>query len=322
MPMLMPRGCWPFTPQPIPAPNASLNSELELMLPVMSGSGRRPVSALVWMLLSVCFFSFTALAARVCGATLPAVQVVFLQHCFGLLVMLPFAAFFYGFDHILTGRMRLHLLRAMLNVVGVALWYTALVRLQMATAQALNFTHPLFMTLGGALLLRETVSRRQWGAVLLGFVGVLVLARPFSADMGAGADVLLPLGAALCWTGADLLARKLTTTEHAGTMTFYMILLPLPVAAIPAIGAWIPPNPAVWQWAVMLGGSYAVAQFALARALSLSSASALQPLNYLRLPIIAGLAFLALGQVPDIWTWVGAAVMIGASLCIKRSRAY
>lgn len=282
--------------------------------------GPRPGLTLAWMLLSVLCFSTAALSARVVGSAVPATQVVFLQHCFALLTMLPFATFFYSFDHLLTSHLRLHMLRAALNVIGVGLWYASLVRLDMATAQALNFVHPLFVTVGAALLLREHVSRWQWWALLAGFAGVLILARPFAAESPDGLDVLLPLGAAAFWALADLIARRLTATEHAGTMTFYMVLLPMPIAAIPAIGTWVPPSPVIWQWALLLGAVYAVAQFALARALTLARASALQPFNYLRLPLIAGMGFLAFGQVPDVWTWVGGAVMIAAALSITRSR--
>ena len=199
------------------------------------------------------------------------------------------------------------------------LWFSSLSLLPLAQAVSLNFTAPLFATIGAALFLGETVRVRRWTATAIGFAGVLIIVRPGIAEMAPA--MALPLLAAATMTISVLFLKVLTRTDSAPTILLYMNVLPLPFLLVFASFVWQPPSLFAWGIAVAMGALGVLSHFFFTRAFSVADASYVIPFDYLRLPFIAVIAFFAFGEVSDLWTWVGAGVIAGSAIYIARREA-
>jgi len=110
--------------------------------------------------------------------------------------------------------------------------------------------------------------------------------------------------------------KSLSETESPNTIVLYMNLLLTPLSLVPAVFVWQWPSTTTLSYMAMLGLLAAAAHIALTRAYAVADASAVLPLDYTRLPFVAAIAFLAFGEVPDLWTWVGAGIIAGSALYI------
>src|SRR5207302_5047225 len=169
------------------------------------------------------------------------------------------------------------------------------------------------------LILHEVVRFRRWSALVLGFVGVLVIMRPGSERLDANLLIVL-LSAA---TGAmnNITVKFLARTERPGTIvTFFMIYL-TPLSLIPALFVWRMPDLSTFGALVGLGCLGTIAHISVARAYAAADASACAPFEFARLPFAALLGFLWFGEVTDLWTWVGAAIIAGSAVYVAHRGA-
>jgi drug/metabolite transporter (DMT)-like permease len=198
-------------------------------------------------------------------------------------------------------------------------WFSALVTLPLAEAIALGFTQPLFATVLAVLLLGEVVRLRRWTATVIGFLGAMIILRPGLEEV-TSAHLLVLLSSA---TGAitSVVVKRLTRTEDPNTIVTYMTLLATPLALLAALPGWIWPDAASWLWLVALGLLGTVGHQAVTRAIGCLDASLVASLDFIRLPMAAALAWLAFGEIPDIWTWIGGAMIAAASVYIARREA-
>ena len=261
------------------------------------------------------FFSLMSTLVRVASADLPPLEVAFFRNLFALAAMLPWMLSS-GFPGLDTSHLRLHLTRAVIGVFAMWLWFTSLALVPLADAVALSFTMPLFIVAGAAAILGEKVGLRRWSATTIGFLGMLVILRPGFTELSP--VMALPVATAACWATSALILKHMSAKVRAGTSVLYMNLLMTPLSLVPAAFVWRWPH---WEDYVLLaaiGLLATLAHLALARALAAADASAIVPFDYARLPFIALLAFLLFGEVAEIWTWIGAAVIAGSAFYIAR----
>ncbi len=215
-----------------------------------------------------------------------------------------------------TGQLGLHVLRVVLAAIGVQLWVAGLAVVPIWQAVALILTSPLFVSLGAGLFLGEALTSTRIWAVLLGaFGGALILA-PWQESFAWAA--LLPVGAAAFWAASSLVAKRLTRTEAASTLTLYLVVLLVPVNAFAALGSGFSvASDALWL--VGLSGLLiAAAQYLLVRAYVVADAAYLQPFDHLKLPLNVGLGLVFFGFAPPGLMWVGAAVILIAGAWVMR----
>ena len=243
-------------------------------------------------------------------------EVALFRWVFGAMFLVPWALRHAGLK---TARLELHLGRALLTLASTLMWFVALVKLPMAQAVALNFTVPLFVTLGAALFLGETVRRRRWTAIAVGFVGVLVIVRPGAVDLSW--PMALPVLAAVTMATSVLVMKTLTRTDATSTIVAYQSLLVIPLTAIAAAFFFQLPTWPALGLMVAIGFMASVAHLLLTRAFALAEASAVITFDYVRLPFVALIAFVAFGETPDAWTWVGAAIIAASAIYIARREA-
>ena len=215
-----------------------------------------------------------------------------------------------------TRRHGLHFLAGVTTVTSTLFLFTGLALLPLAFATSLSFTAPLFATVMAVLLLKERVSMSRWITIAVGFTGVLIILRPGVAPISPVS--MLPLGFAIAYAFWFILMKRLGGTEQKTTITFYQTVWSALLLTLLALPEWQWPSwDATWRSAAMAGlGTSAI--FLVAWAFDLAEASLVAPFDYIRLPLIALIAYIAFDEVPDIFTIIGALVIVGATLASAR----
>ena len=270
------------------------------------------------MIASCVFFAALTGMIRHLSATLDPLEIVFFRNLFGLIVMLPWLMR-QGLGALRTQRLRLYGFRALIGLIAMIAWFTAVSRMNLADAVALSFTAPLFATVVAIFLLAEVVRLRRWAAVIAGFVGAMVILRPGFAAIPP--EALLVLLSATMMGLSVCLVKLLARTEPVGPIVFYMVLILTPASLIPALFVWRTPGLDEFAWLLALGVAATLGHVCMTRAFTMADATAVLPFDFVRLPLIALLGWVAFGQALDVWTGVGAAIIIAASVYIAHREA-
>jgi drug/metabolite transporter (DMT)-like permease len=277
-----------------------------------------PVQGALFMTAAAFCFSVMNVLVRLAAEEMAPLQIAFFRNFFALFFLLPWL-FRAGLGSLRTTRIKLHLLRSLFALGTMITWFSALALLPLNEAVALNFTVPLFATAGAALILGEVVRARRWTATVVGFLGTLIILRPGFIEVTPA--MALPVVAALTMACATLTVKSLSRSESAATIVIYMTLFLTPLSLIPALFVWQWPDWQMLGYLIGLGGSGTLAHLLLTMAYSKADASAVIPFDYARLPFVAVIAFLLFGEVPDLWTWLGAAVIAASAIYIARREA-
>ena len=277
-----------------------------------------PLQGALYMTAAAFCFSIMNIAIRIVSGELDPLEIAFFRNFFALAFMLPWLARA-GLAGLATRRPGTHLWRAAMGMLAMVCWFYSIALLPLAEAVALNFTVPLFATAGAALFLGEIVRARRWAATLVGFLGIIVILRPGFAALSPA--MALPVLAAVFMAMATLVVKSLSRTDSPAAIVFYMNLILTPLSLVPALFVWRWPSWSALALLVLIGLLAALSHMALTRAYTKADASAVMPFDYARLPFVAGLAFLLFGQVPDLWTWIGAAIIAGSAIYIARREA-
>jgi|TARA_R110002072_G_scaffold3759_18_gene26884 drug/metabolite transporter (DMT)-like permease len=277
-----------------------------------------PVQGALYMTAAAFGMSLMNVLIREVASELHPLQTVFFRNFFALLVMLPWVARA-GLQVFHTKRLKLQILRSVIGIIAMVIWFTAISLLPLAQAVALNFTVPLFATVAAVFFLGETVRARRWSATGVGFLGVLVILRPGFVDFTLA--MFLPILAAVFMAISIILVKKLSDTERPASMVLYTNLLMSPISLVPALFVWTTPSWLVLGYSLVIGAVAVISHIGLTRAYRCAEASAVMPFDYARLPFIALMAYLFYGESPDLWTWVGAAIIAGSALYIAQREA-
>lgn len=212
-----------------------------------------------------------------------------------------------------SGRPVLQVVRSLIIVVEIGMFVLTVRVLPLAETHALLATFPLMVTALSAVLLREAVGIRRWSAVLVGFLGVLVILRPGLGPISLEGAVL-GLATAAMFAAYNVLTRMVSRTDDGETSLLYMAVIGAAVMLCVGPFFWVPPTPEAWGLLFVLSCTGAAGHFCLIKALEAAPASALQPFNYTLLVWATALGFLIFGDFPDLFTILGAAVVVGSGL--------
>ncbi len=273
------------------------------------------VRGALWLILACVFIATMGALVKTLGAHLNSFELAFFRAAFGLLSILPFAVRA-GWGVLRTHRLPLHLARGTAGSIAMMCMFFALTHLTLADATAITFTTPLFLTVLAALVLHETVRRRRWTATAVGFLGVLIMLRPGDGVLEAAALVAL-LGA-LCIAVVRLLIKQLSQTEAPLTMIVYLGLIGTVVSAVPAILVWRTPTLPELGLLLLLGAVSNLSQVCMIRGYRIGEASALAPFEYARLPLAALYGYLLFAELPDLYTLLGASIIVASTFYIAR----
>ena len=270
------------------------------------------------MLGAMILFSTMGVFIKLSSSQLHPLEVVFFRNFLALFFLTPWI-FHQRATVFKSNRKKLYTLRAVFNVAGMVAGFTALTLIPLAEATALSFTAPLFATLGAVLILGEIVRQRRIIAIFFGFVGMLIILRPGIEAVSPGA--LLAIANAITIAITVLIVKKLTTTEKPITIVAYMALLQTPMALIPALFYWEWPSLITWTWLFCLAGAGTIGHLMYTKAIQLAEVSQLQPIDFVRLPIIALFGYIVFAEQPSIWVWIGGAVIFLSTAYVTHREA-
>lgn len=278
----------------------------------------QPVLAALSMMLGAAALAANHSLVRVVTEELHPLEASALRFLWAVPIMLPWLLRGRG-TVLRTRRHGLHLATAGLTVVMTVAFFIALSQMPLAEATALNFTAPLFTTIIAALMLKERVEFVRWGATVIGFIGVLIILRPGFADIPPVA--LLPMFGAFLLAWWFIAVKRLSATESTATITIYQTLWSALLLTLIAVPVWITPTWATLGYSAAMGGLGTTGIIFTSRAFSMAEASIVAPLDYVRLPFIAIVAYIAFGEVPDGLSIVGALIITASAIYIVRRAA-
>lgn len=274
--------------------------------------------AALLMLGSTLFFGLMAVAIRLASESLHTFQIAFFRNFFGLLAALPLLLR-HGPDLLRTTQLPRYVVRCAIGVVSMMCGFWAIGHLPLAQAVALSYSTPIFVTIAAVIFLHEQVRARRWAAVALGFVGVLIIVRPGTEGFSAG--TLVALAAAVLSGIVSIQIKQLSRTEPADRIVLFTTLLWVPMSLLPALAVWEWPRGIVWLWVIAAGVLGTGGHMLWTRALKLGDVSALTPISFMQLPVVALAGWLLFQERLDRWTVVGAAVIFTANVYIAHREA-
>lgn len=274
--------------------------------------------AALLMLGSTVFFALMALTIRLASQSLHTYEIAFFRNFFGLLALLPLLRRS-GMAVLKTQQLPRYLLRSAIGVVSMLCGFWAIGHLPLAQAISLSYSTPLFVTIAAAIFLHEQVRLRRWTAVIVGFIGVLVIVRPGSASFTPG--LLVALSAAVLSGIVAIQIKQLSRVDSADTIVLYTYLFWVPISLVPALFVWQWPQGIAWVWAVGAGILGTGGQLLWTRALKLGDVSALTPISFMQLPIVATAGWLLFGEEISHWTLIGAGIIFAANAYIAHREA-
>lgn len=269
----------------------------------------QPLKAALWMSGAIFSFSAMAVAAREINGAHDSFEIMAARSLIGLVLVLVIGGLTGQLGRIRAERLSGHAARNIVHFTAQNLWFWALTLIPLAQVFALEFTAPIWVILLSPLVLGETLTRAKLIAAALGFVGILIVARPDLSNLNPG--VLAAAGAALGFAATSILTKRLTRGEAIIGILFWLTVFQgifgLVMAGYDGQVTW--PTAQTLPWLALIGCCGVLAHFSLTSALSLAPASFVMPIDFLRLPLIAVIAALAYGEALDPYVLGGGAVI-------------
>jgi drug/metabolite transporter (DMT)-like permease len=269
--------------------------------------------AILSILFSVACFSVLNAISKTLTQNYPVVQVIWARYVFAFALMMVLFLPRSGRALFRWHNVGSQVVRGLLLFFSSYLYFHGLVHLPLATAASISLTSPLIVTALSARFLEEPVGWRRWFAVCLGFAGALIVVRPGHAEFEWHS--LLIVASTLCSAFYQLVSRRYGQTERPDASAT-MATIVGSVVALPMLPfEWV--TPAVgWDWVmfVAIGVCAGVGHYFLTIAYSQAPAATVAPFNYVQLIGAAILGYLVFDDIPDFWTWVGAAVIVCSGL--------
>ncbi|MBX3650626.1 MAG: DMT family transporter [Burkholderiales bacterium] len=272
--------------------------------------------SLLLMTLGVAMLTANDAASKYLVQSYPVGQVIGLRQAATLLVLIPYVMLFSRWSALRVVDWPGQLGRGMLFIIGSVFIVWSLAELPLATAITMLFASPIFMVVLSAPLLGERIGRHRWIAVIGGFAGVLIILRPGAESFQWA--LLLPLAAAMINALRDVITRRLSRTETSIAILFWsnIILMAGGFATLPF--GWQAVDWHAGLWFLAAGIFNGSAHFLIIEALRTGEASVLAPIRYTALLWAALIGFVVWGELPELWLWAGAAVIVGSSLYMIR----
>jgi drug/metabolite transporter (DMT)-like permease len=276
------------------------------------------VRGALWLLASGGMLAVMSVVIRICATELHPFVVVFFRN----LLSLPIIWFWLrpkpGQGLPRPAKIGYYTLRAAISLLSILAWFYAVTVMPLSTATAVNFTTPLFATVGSVLILGERASFSRWLAIIVGFLGVIVVLHPGRELIQGDAWIVLVSAAA---SGMSIVTVKfLSRTETPEAIVAYFTLFLLPLSLVPALLVWTWPSLAILPWLLLLAVMATFAQLFATRAYAIADAGYLAPFEFGRLVFAVGLGYLVFSEKTSLATWLGAGLIAAAAACAVRQR--
>jgi drug/metabolite transporter (DMT)-like permease len=272
----------------------------------------------LWMGGAVLSFSLMAIAVRQLLRTMGSFEILFLRSAISLVIMLAVVAYV-GMERLRTQRFGLHVLRNLFHFAGQYAWVYSIAMLPLAMVFAIEFTMPVWSAVLAVLLMGERLNHGRTVMLVLGLVGILIILKPGVEAVPPAAIVML-LGS-FAYAATMISTKQLAKTDSAIAVLFWMSLIQVPLALVPALQQWVTPGLADLPWVLAVGVTGLSAHFCLTRSLRIADATLVIPIDFLRLPLIAVVGMMFYNEPLQASILIGAAVIFaGTYYSIRRER--
>ena len=276
----------------------------------------QPLKAAVWMIGTMVSFSLMAISGRELAPELNTFEIMFFRSLIGLVLVVTIGTLSGTLHQIKTDRLGLHMLRNTAHFTGQNLWFLAVAFIPFSQLFALEFSTPLWVALLAPVFLGEALTRRRLLSVGIGFSGVLIVARPDFSQLNPA--ILAAMACAICFACSLMTTKKLTIDQSTTCILFWLTLMQLGMGLVAVVltGSLSAPQGIDYIWVTTVSICGLTAHFCIARALALAPAIVVIPLDFLRLPLISLIGFLAYNEAFE-WAVVFGAMLIFTAVLIN-----
>ncbi len=269
--------------------------------------------AALWMIGSIASFSAMAIAGRELAAGFDTFEIMMYRSAVGLVIVVALAIATGAWRQVNTRDLGQQIIRNLAHFTGQNLWFYAVTVIPLAQVFALEFTSPLWVIVLSPLILGERLTLIRAVAAIMGFIGILIVARPSIEGLNSG--VVTAASSAIFFALTMVFTKRLTRTQTITCILFYLTLLQLIFGVVTAgfDGDIALPDGASLPLLGLVGICGLLAHYCLTNALSIAPATVVVPLDFIRLPVIAILGMLLYRESLDVWVFVGAAVIFAGN---------
>ena len=278
-----------------------------------------PKKAAAWMSGWLTAMVVMVVAGREATQSLHVFQIMEMRSLLGLVLLYPLIHASGGFAALRTGRAGLHVARNTFHYAAQFGWFLALTMIPIAQVVAIEFTMPIWTALLAVSFLGERLNAARIVAIVLGLIGVATIVRPDTGHLDPGQ--LVALAAAVGFAISVIMVKSLTRSESAVAIIFWMLVVQSAIGLVPAAIVWRPPTPAVLPWILVIAVCGTYSHYCMTRALQHAEATTIVPMDFLRVPLSALAGWLVYAEAVDLWTVLGAALILGGNALNLRAPA-
>jgi len=276
------------------------------------------VRGIVWLSIGTFLFSITDVIVKLLGRKFDPLELALFRYGIGMVILTPIFIKM-GLEKLKTQKIGLHIFRMLLAMLAQLGVFVTVINIPLADATAIFFSKPLFTTVIAVFLVSEIVSKRRWSATIIGFLGVIIMVRPGNGSINP--IVLVGVATALTFAIANVLIRVLSKTEPPNRILFYYHIGGILVFTGPAIWVWKTPIGIEWVLLIAISVLTTIGMTCFIRAFSIGEANAVGPIEYVKLIFAACFGYLIFGEIPSLWTGIGALLIIASAIFIARDEA-
>ncbi|MEM6760605.1 MAG: DMT family transporter [Pseudomonadota bacterium] len=271
------------------------------------------VTAALWMLGTISSFSLMAVAGRELASDLDTFEIMLYRSVVGVIIVVGVGAMTRSLHQVQATRLGTHLIRNIAHFTGQNLWFYSVALIPLAQVFALEFTTPIWVILLSPLILGERITAIRALAAALGFVGILIVARPDFNALSVG--LITAAACAIFFAISITFTKRLTRHEEIVSILFWLTAMQLVMGLVMAgyDGDVALPDAATAPWLVLVGIAGLCAHYCLTKALSIAPATVVVPIDFARLPTIAVVGMVLYAEALDVWVFVGAAVIFAGN---------
>ena len=285
----------------------------------MSSSYKSYFIAIIWFILSLIIGVANDSIVKHLSGNINFYQIAFFRFTFSALLLVPFLLY-NGVTHMKTSNIWIHILRGTLLFLGMVSWVKGLSFVHLTTTTVIGFSIPLFILILAVIILKEKVIWQRWLVTILGLIGVFVALKVYKEDFNP--QTLILVFAALMFALLDIVNKKFVSQESMLNMLFYSAIVTAMLALPMTFIAWQNLTIDEIFLLVLLGAGANLLLYCLLKAFNLVDASAIAPYRYVELPISAFIGYVFFNEIVGTSTYIGAFIIIPATLFIIYSESY
>mgnify|MGYP001188711989 FL=1 len=279
------------------------------------------IKAAYWMIGAMFSFSLMAVSGRELGGYLDTFEIMMYRSLIGVFIVFIFLFYNKSFFEISLKKIKLHFIRNIFHFAGQNLWFFAVIYIPLSQLFAFEFSVPIWVAVLAPIFLKEKLTFVRFFAILVGFVGILIVARPNFSSLDPAI-----ISAALCAVGfavTSITTKKLTSTESITCILFWLTIMQFIFGFIcSGIDGDIDfPIGFEFIWIITIGICGLVAHFCITKALSLAPALVVSPLEFLRLPFISLIGFFIYNENLELIVFFGSIFILAANIINIRNEA-